>query len=282
MTLDEQLRTGLHRYDAWTPAVPTSLPAGRPRKSRRIAVGLAACVTVGICTAATIVATHTSTSTARVVQPASPAAATSSPATQFDGPSGVQQQIARTSLPSWWTERAQLAHGSKIIGDARAFSGPGIQTFVIATESAGATPNEPALFAFQYNLHANPDSGSAGVQGEGLLTTAVEAAGPLSFKSVFMLANQPAVGEQTYWLPHLPSNAAVVSYQYPGAVRYWERVVDGTVAFVVPRPAAYDGDFATWHTAPLAAITAYDASGQVIAQTTAPRIGGDDDLESAN
>jgi len=90
-----------------------------------------------------------------------------------------------------------------------------------------------------------------------------------------VIAGWPAHGSQLYVWTHLPAAATVVSYAYKGRDRVWVMPVHGTALMLVPRPAAFDGDYAQWHTAPFPLMKVYNAKGHVIAQQYAPRIAGD-------
>lgn len=90
-----------------------------------------------------------------------------------------------------------------------------------------------------------------------------------------VIPDWPTTGVQVYAWVHLPPSVKYVTYSFQGGDRTWVSPIRGTALLSVPRPAAYDGDYATWHTAPFGLLRAYDASGHLVAQQYAPRIGGD-------
>lgn len=94
--------------------------------------------------------------------------------------------------------------------------------------------------------------------------------------SIGVIPDWPVQGQQIYVWGDLPASVAYVTYAYQSGDLTWERPVDGTAAVLVPRPTAYDGDYATWHTAPFPVFTAYTADGTEIGTIEGPRIAGDD------
>jgi hypothetical protein len=97
-----------------------------------------------------------------------------------------------------------------------------------------------------------------------------EAAAP-----ALVIPDWPTAGQQVYVWGHLPAKVKYVTYSFQKRDRVWASPINGTVVLSVPRPAAFDGSYAVWHTAPFPLLRAYDVNGHLLAEQYAPRIGGD-------
>jgi len=58
---------------------------------------------------------------------------------------------------------------------------------------------------------------------------------------------------------HLPKTVQTVTYSYQGRDRTWVTPVEHTALVAVPRPPAFDGSYAQWHSAPFPLLQSYDA-----------------------
>jgi hypothetical protein len=88
--------------------------------------------------------------------------------------------------------------------------------------------------------------------------------------SVWRADDWPTPGQQVYAWPHLPSATAFVTYEFDG-VRRWQRPVWNTAAFVVPRPPRFVVPLTEdVSDAPPQVFRAYDARGELLAETTYP------------
>jgi hypothetical protein len=74
---------------------------------------------------------------------------------------------------------------------------------------------------------------------------------------------------------HLPAKVKYVTYSFKKRDRVWASPINGTVVLSVPRPAAFDGSYAVWHTAPFPLLRGYDINGHLLVEQYAPRIDGD-------
>lgn len=168
------------------------------------------------------------------------------------------------------------APGKVVAGTEHGFTVDGTPTFVVADVTPRSSPSGPP--------------GATGLTSGSTLTAPLEgdSGGGTSFlgrspkgvvlrgSPVQILADWPTPGKQLYVWTHLPKGTAFVTYSYKGATLAWQSPVSGTIALLVPRPAAFDGDYATWHSAPLPLLRAYDTAGHLVTKLDAPRIANDD------
>jgi hypothetical protein len=149
---------------------------------------------------------------------------------------------------------------------------------VMATTAMLVTPGQPVSSA------RTSDSSCVSYQGTGLMngTGWDSSCTPLSIRSIqskspaLIIPDWPAKGNQVYAWTHLPSHVKYVTYSYKGMDRTWVEPVNGTALLSVPRPAAFDGDYAQWHSAPFGLLRAVAADGRLVEEQYAPRISGDD------
>lgn len=92
---------------------------------------------------------------------------------------------------------------------------------------------------------------------------------------VLLIPDWPTRGVDVYVWTHLPHTVQTVTYSYRGHDRTWVTPVDHTALVSVPRPPAFDGTYAQWHSAPFPLLQAYDVHRHLVAAQYAPRIGGD-------
>jgi hypothetical protein len=177
-----------------------------------------------------------------------------------------------------------LNNTNLVAGTAHSFTVDGSPTFEVAdvtpgsrspltasastTTGTGEWTEEAALFYVGVG-------GTSGTGGDATLTPLAPPSA-VTGSPVQVLPNWPVPDKQLYVWTHLPTGTTYVTYTYQGDTLAWQGPVSGTIALLVPRPATFDGNYATWHSAPLPVITAYNTNGQVITQVKAPRIGGDD------
>jgi hypothetical protein len=196
---------------------------------------------------------------------------------------GVEQSLLAVPVPSWFANRYETAAAQRwwssfgcftMVGQPLAFSVGDSPSFIVwngsITPLKPVCPSNPPIAAYlEYvgnGLAGTGYDGTAGSPGtvEGTAT------------SLLLIENWPVAGQQVYVWADLPSDVSYVTYSFQGQDLAWVRPQSGVAAFLVPRPAAFDGSYAVWHTAPFPIVTAYNASGQQLAQEKAPRIGGDD------
>jgi hypothetical protein len=96
-----------------------------------------------------------------------------------------------------------------------------------------------------------------------------------SVAPALVIPDWPTAGQQVYVWGHLPTKVQYVTYSFQKRDRVWATPINGTVVLSVRRPAAFDGSYAVWHSAPFPLLRAYDAKGHLVAEQYAPRIGGD-------
>lgn len=175
---------------------------------------------------------------------------------------GDEPAMGTTVVPG--TEFGYTVNGSSLIG---------VEEYSASLVLAG----HPLSSARTY-LSANVEYiGTGAMNGTGYDggSSRIGSTGPAA-SPIQVIADWPKVGNQVFAWLHLPPSVKYVTYSYQGGDRTWVRPTQGTALLAVPRPAAYDGDYATWHTAPFALLQAFDANGHLIEQQYAPRISGDD------
>jgi hypothetical protein len=190
---------------------------------------------------------------------------------------GTEQSLVSVAVPTWFAYTTP-SPCSTVLGQPVAFNVGDSPPFIVFHESMSArtprcpinpvvpSPNFAWLEYVGNGLAGTGYDGSAGSPGtvEGTAT------------SLFIIDPWPVAGQQVYVWADLPSDVRYVTYSFQGQDLAWVRPQSGVAAFLVPRPAAFDGSYAVWHTAPFPIVTAYNASGQQLAQEKAPRVDGDD------
>lgn len=195
---------------------------------------------------------------------------------------GDEQHITEVQIPAFATDTLRMPHGQweVVDGTMHAFSVDGSPPAVIfdATRNPNsALPVAPGVSVVGMYEQMDAAALAAG-GGYGVLSGSVPLADIESGARdpVFLAPQWPQVHQQAYAWPHLPAGTAIVTYVWQGT-QLWQRPLDGVAGFVMARPAQFDGPlYSDWHTAPIPVMTAYDASGHVLAQVKAPRMNGDD------
>jgi hypothetical protein len=163
-------------------------------------------------------------------------------------------------------------------GSERTFEIDNSPPFVAADQSGPSLlkPGQPESNA--YRMH----SACVTYQGTGLLNgTGVDSAcNPLKSAAqtdvaITIVPDWPTKGSQLYLWSHLPAGVKYVTYSYVGSDRVWVSPIKHVAAVLVPRPAAFDGNYGVWNKAPFPKLEAFNANGKIIAVEDAPRIGGD-------
>jgi len=195
---------------------------------------------------------------------------------------GAEQSLVAMTVPTWFGYTSGHKFNSScstVVGQPLAFSVGDSPPFIVFHESMTArTPRCPVnpVVALPISPYLEYE-GNGGLAGTGYDTNSgspgtVEG----TATSLFLVPDWPVAGQQVYVWADLPSDVRYVTYSFQGQDLAWVIPQSGIAAFLVPRPAAFDGSYAVWHTAPFPIVTAYNASGQQLAQEKAPRIGGDD------
>ena len=196
---------------------------------------------------------------------------------------GVEQSFRAVPVPSWFVNTEEKAAIQRqpgqmgcltMVGQPLAFSVGNSPTFIVWNGSLTAfkpvCPSHPHIATYlEYEGNGLAGTGYDGVSGspgtvEGTATT------------LLLIPDWPAAGRQVYVWADLPSDVAYVTYSYEGRDLTWVRPQRGVAAFLVPRPAVFDGSYAVWYTAPFPLVTAYNADGVQLAREKAPRVDGDD------
>jgi hypothetical protein len=206
---------------------------------------------------------------------------TDQPKPAFDlASAGPEQVVTPTPLPQEWLAAMgnQPAIGSTVVpGTEFGFTvnGSPLIGFEENTRTL-VTPGQP-LSSARTQLYAQLNYiGTGGMNGTGFDGGSSLLGSPGSRVSpIQVIPDWPTVGRQVLAWVHLPPTVTHVTYSLRGKDRTWVRPTQGTALLSVPRPAAYDGDYATWHTAPFALMQAFDIRGHLVAQQYAPRIAGD-------
>ena len=196
---------------------------------------------------------------------------------------GVEQSLLAVSVPTWFVKEYETATAQQrlstsacftMVGQPLAFSVGDSPSFIVwngsLTPLKPVCPSNPPIAAY-LDYVGNGLAGTGYDGGSGSPGTVEGTA-----TSLLLIENWPVAGQQVYVWADLPSDVSYVTYSFQGQDLAWVRPQSGVAAFLVPRPAAFDGSYAVWHTAPFPIVTAYNASGQQLAQEKAPRGAGDD------
>lgn len=192
---------------------------------------------------------------------------------------GSEQSLDAVAVPTWFRYTSRC---STVVGQPLAFSVGDSSPIVVWHGSMSARKPMCPTIPVSAPVSANVEyegNGLAGTGYDGVAGSSGTVAGTAT--SLFLIAPWPVAGQQVYVWAYLPSDIAYVTYSFEGKDLAWVKPQSGVAAFLVPRPAAFDGPYAVWHTAPFPIVTAYNTSGQQLAQERAPRVDGDDFETSA-
>jgi hypothetical protein len=213
--------------------------------------------------------------------PSAAKTATKSGETSLDlASAGSHQSVVQVVVPTDFSRAMNEQPGigeTPIPGTEFAFEVNGSPPIAVGEESASLVlPGRPVSSARTYRSFGVWYMGTGLMNGTGIdgqqlrIGSSGTAASPVG-----IISDWPTKGEQLYAWARLPTRVKYVTYSYEKADRTWVFPVHGAALLLVPRPAAFDGDYATWHSAPFPLLTAYDAAGRIVEQQYAPRIGGD-------
>jgi hypothetical protein len=256
---------------------PEVVRRGRTMRRRRRVVPAAAGAVVLAGVAAVVVSATTDSGTDRVRTFDSPTTSPSSePPARPASVTGLEQRLGAIDVPPA-IDRI-LRGGSPMVepcpGTVRAFSVDGSEGFVTMDgRSSGAITGSPSM-EFAVGVYEADGAGGfgLGIQSIPIPLTEVQAGRP----AVFLLGLGADQGNQGYAWSHLPADAEFVTYTWE-SVHRWVRPIDGVAAFMMRRPAQFNGPtYADWHTAAVPILRAFDADGNQIAEAKAPRVIGDD------
>jgi len=181
------------------------------------------------------------------------------------------QQTLQQATPYPFSDFGNLA-GTLVPGSVRAFTVAGTPKFEVA-ETTNNDPKYPLVlmpvdeFLGFYNLIGTDPPASVGFQGGGQPIAPPSA---VKISVVENIPDWPKLGEQVYVWTQLPASTAYVTYTFEGDTSAWEESVDGVVAFLVPRPAAWDGEPYSACRASNPVLRAFDAQGDFLGQASAP------------
>jgi hypothetical protein len=240
--------------------------------------GLAAATTIIV--VAMVVTLNSNDHPNRQVVTSQPPATVSPPSTTsgFTAPvdAGDEQSLSASPPPfDIDNHLARISGQTVIAGTSHSFTvagSPAFETALVITQQRGVSGRPAGPRVEAYGLYWIGVGGLSGTGGDGgFLPVNATTESPVE-----IIAGWPQSDQQLYVWPSIPAGTAYVTYTYQNRTLFWERPSAGIVALLVPRPTAFNGNYSTWHTAPLPVLSAFDKQGRLLQQVEAPRIGGDD------
>jgi len=196
-------------------------------------------------------------------------------------PTGIHEVMTSSALPEFMIEMSAAGpkgvQGSTVNPESEgAYSVSGSPVFVISDQTTPVLvqPGHPISSGKRYLETCVTYLATGGYNGSGI-GSGCQTVKKGQIVPIGIIPDWPTKGLQLYTWTHLPPDTSYVTYSYQGKDRAWVRSTKGAAALLVPRPAAFDGNWGVWNKAPFPVLKAFSASGRLIAAQAAPRIGGD-------